>query len=175
MFKRMLFDDFRRSFERLFEDFGSSLAMGNEAPFAWTFAPVVETGWTENHFNLRLIVPGVTEKDLKVTVQGNQLHVQGERKEPKELSKSVYSSRELTEAKCALSEASKMLSKSVYSSRELTYGKFESMINLPGGLELEKIEAHLHDGVLDIRIPVAAAMKPREIPISAGGLKALGA
>lgn len=151
MFKRMLFDDFRRSFERLFEDFGSSPAMGNEAPFAWTFAPVVETGWTENHFNLRLIVPGVTEKDLKVTVQGNQLHVQGERKEPKELSKSVYSSR------------------------ELTYGKFESMINLPGGLELEKIEAHLHDGVLDIRIPVAAAMKPREIPISAGGLKALGA
>jgi len=27
----------------------------------------------------------------------------------------------------------------------------ESMINLPGGLELDKLEAHLHDGVLDIR------------------------
>jgi HSP20 family protein len=67
------------------------------------------------------------------------------------------------------------LSKSDCSLRELTYGKFESMIDLPGGLELEKLEAHLHDGVLDIRIPVAAAMKPREIPISAGSPKALAA
>jgi HSP20 family protein len=87
----------------------------------------------------------------RVTVQGNQLYVQGERKEPKELSKSDDSFR------------------------ELTYGKFESMINLSGGLELEKLEAHLHDGVLDIRIPVAAAMQPREIPISAGSPKALAA
>jgi HSP20 family protein len=151
MFNRMLFDDFRRSFDRLLEGFGSSRAICSEVPFAWTFAPAVETGWTEDHFNLRLIVPGVTENDLKVTVQGNQLYVQGERKEPKELSKSDDSFR------------------------ELTYGKFESMINLPGGLELEKLEAHLHDGVLDIRIPVAAAMKPREIPISAGSPKALAA
>jgi HSP20 family protein len=147
----MLFDNFRRSFDRLFDDFGASRAIGSEAPLSWTFAPAVETGWTENHFNLRLVVPGMTENDLKVTVQGNQLYVQGERKEPKELSKSDCSFR------------------------ELTYGKFESMIDLPGGLELEKLEAHLHDGVLDIRIPVAAAMKPREIPISAGSPKALAA
>jgi len=147
----MLFDDFRRSFDRLLEGFGSSRAICSEVPFAWTFAPAVETGWTEDHFNLRLIVPGVTENDLKVTVQGNQLYVQGERKEPKELSKSDYSFR------------------------ELIYGKFESMISLPGGLELDKLEAHLHDGVLDIRIPVAETMKPREIPISAGSPKALAA
>jgi len=104
----------------------------------------VETDWTEDHFNLRLIVPGVTEKDLKVTVQGNQLSIQGERKEPKEWSKSD----------CSFTE--------------LTYGKFERLIRLPDGLELEKLEAHLHDGVLDIRIPVAAAMKPKVIPISVG-------
>ena len=151
MFNRMLFDDLRRSFERLFEGFGSSRAIGSEAPFSWTFVPALETGWTESHFNLCLIVPGVTEKDLKVTVQGNQLHVRGERKEPKELSKNDYSFR------------------------ELIYGKFESMINLPGGLELDKLEAHLHDGVLDIRIPVAETMKSREIPINAGSPKALAA
>ena len=65
MFNRMLFDDFRRSFDRLLEGFGSSRAICSEVPFAWTFAPAVETGWTESHFNLRLIVPGVTENDLK--------------------------------------------------------------------------------------------------------------
>ena len=144
MFNRMILNDLRRSFDRLFEDSRSSRAVGSEAPFAWTFTPAVETDWTEDHFNLRLIVPGVTENDLKVTVQGNQLYIQGERKEPKEWSKSD----------CSFTE--------------LTYGKFERLIRLPDGLELEKLEARLHDGVLDIRIPVAAAMKPKVIPISVG-------
>ena len=27
----------------------------------WTFSPVVESGWSENHLRLRAILPGVTE------------------------------------------------------------------------------------------------------------------
>ena len=68
MFNRMRFDDLRRSLDRLFEDFRSSRAAGSEAPFAWTYAPAIETDWTEDHFNLRLIVPGVTENDRYVGV-----------------------------------------------------------------------------------------------------------
>ena len=54
MFNRMILNDLRRSFDRLFEDSRSSRAVGSEAPFAWTwtFTPAAETDWTEDHFNL---------------------------------------------------------------------------------------------------------------------------
>jgi HSP20 family molecular chaperone IbpA len=38
---------------------------------------------------------------------------------------------------------------------------------LPNGLNTDKLEANLHDGVLDVRIAVAEAMKPRKIEIAA--------
>jgi HSP20 family protein len=58
----------------------------------------------------------------------------------------------------------------------LPYGKFERTLDLPSGLDMEKVQAHLHDGLLDIRIPVVQAVKPKQIPISTGpGQKALAA
>lgn len=37
---------------------------------------------------------------------------------------------------------------------------------------MDKLQAHLHDGVLDIRVPVAAAVKPKQVPISAEPVEA---
>ncbi len=101
-------------------------------------------GRTDEHLNLRFIFPAVEEKDLQLTVEGNQLIVRGERKEPKEFSKE---GRGYT---------------------RLTYGKFERVVDLPRGLNLDKLEARLHEGVLDVRIPVTEAVKPRKIAITAG-------
>ncbi|MCC6552083.1 MAG: Hsp20/alpha crystallin family protein [Polyangiaceae bacterium] len=39
---------------------------------------------------------------------------------------------------------------------------------VPQGVELDKISADLKDGVLSIHLPKAAALKPRQIPITAG-------
>ena len=59
---------------------------------------------------------------------------------------------------------------------QLVYGKFTTSVALPNGLNLDQVKCELHDGVLDISIPVAEAMKPRQIPIAAGSAqKALGA
>jgi HSP20 family molecular chaperone IbpA len=49
----------------------------------------------------------------------------------------------------------------------LAYGKFEAVVDLPAGLDLDKMEAHLHEGVLDIQIPLSVAMKPKQIRVSA--------
>jgi len=49
----------------------------------------------------------------------------------------------------------------------MPYGKFRSLVNLPDGLDTEKVTCNLHDGV-DVGIPVAESMKPRLIPISTG-------
>jgi HSP20 family molecular chaperone IbpA len=39
---------------------------------------------------------------------------------------------------------------------------------LAAGLDLDKLNCRLHDGVLDIYIPVSEKMKPRQIQIQKG-------
>lgn len=145
------FEEIRRTMDRIFQDFVRATERFAPLTTEWTFAPAVETGWTDEYLNLRVILPGVSEKDLEVNVQGNQLVIRGERKLPEGFGKEGYT----------------------YT--WLPYGKFERVIDLPSGLNTDKIEAYLHDGVLDIRIPVAEAMKPKHIPIYTEVPKALAA
>ncbi len=137
---RQTFESLRRSMDQLFDSFfyGSTRKGTTDE---WVFSPAIESGCTDDHLNLRVIVPGVTEKDIKVSVQGNTLVVEGERKAPDNFGKEGY----------------------VYT--QMPYGRFERVIDLPNGLDLEKLTCVLHDGVLDLRIPVRTAMKPRQIPI----------
>ena len=44
-------------------------------------------------------------------------------------------------------------------------GVFRRQIQLGDGLDLQNLEADLHDGVLTIRIPVAEQAKPRKVEI----------
>jgi len=147
MLYRTFFDDaneLRRSFDQFFQSFWNTAPARTAQSTEWSFTPPVETGWTDEHLNLRVVVPGVSEKNLNVTVQGNQLYVQGERQAPENFGKDGY----------------------VWSA--IPYGKFERVLDLPTGLDLDRLQAHLHDGFLDIRIPVASTMKPKQISISSG-------
>lgn len=137
-------EQFRRSMDRLFEQtFGPGWASFGATPEP-TFTPAVETGWTDEYLNLRFILPAVTEKDFTVSIQGNQLQLRGERKPPENFGRedAVW--------------------------HAIPYGKFERVVDLPNGLNLDAVEARLHDGVLDVRIPLAAEVRPRRIPIQAG-------
>lgn len=147
---RQTFESFRRSMEQLFESlfYGASRKGLSDQ---WVFSPAVESGWNDHYLNLRVIVPGVTEKDVKVSVQGNTLMVEGERKALKDFGKEGY----------------------VYT--QMPYGRFGRVIELPRDLDLEKLSCVLHDGVLDIRIPLTTAMKPRQIPIRTEERKAIAA
>ena len=44
-------------------------------------------------------------------------------------------------------------------------GSFRRQIQLGDGLDLQNLEADLHDGVLTIRIPVAEQAKPRKVAV----------
>jgi HSP20 family protein len=44
-------------------------------------------------------------------------------------------------------------------------GSFRRQIQLGDGLDLEHLEADLHDGILTIRIPVAERAKPRKVQV----------
>ena len=144
---RQTLDQFRRSVDQLFEnfyDFPSETArlISSGTGSQWLFSPAVESAWGDTTLNLRAILPGVPQNDVKVTVQNNQLVIEGERKALDGSSKSGYT--------------------------QLAYGKFRTEVALPSGLDLDKVNCQLHDGVLDIQIPVAEKMRPRQIQVQAG-------
>ncbi len=146
MFERMFeeMEQLRRSMDRLFERRFGHRWSAPDTTTEWTFTLPVETGWTDDRLNLRVVLPAVTEKDFTLTVQGNQLVIRGERKPPEGFG------REDT----------------IW--HAIPYGKFERVVDLPSGLDLDKLEARLHDGVLDIHIPLTAEVKPKKIPIQVG-------
>jgi HSP20 family protein len=117
-------------------------AQNSSQPGQWSFSPVFETGWDDEALHLRAILPGVEQNDVNVNLQGNQLVLTGERKAPTGFGKNVF--------------------------RQLAYGKFYASVALPNGLDIDKVSCRLHDGVLDIDIPVAEKMKPRQVPIQSG-------
>src|ERR1051326_1910818 len=121
MFARSVFDDladFRRSFDQVFDSFYANTRRTSSNPGEWSFAPAVATGWTDDYLNMRVVIPGVAQNDLKLTIQGNELVIQGERHAPKDFGKEGM----------------------VYN--QLPYGKFERKLELPAGLETDKLQAH---------------------------------
>jgi HSP20 family protein len=55
-----------------------------------------------------------------------------------------------------------------YHRSERTFGDLSRELRLPAGLDTEKIEASLTDGVLTVRLPRAESAKPRKIAVKAG-------
>jgi HSP20 family molecular chaperone IbpA len=142
---RQTLDHFRRTVDQVFENFYGQTqpaASGATGDRTWTFRPVVESGWTDNYLNLRAILPGVSEQDVRVSVQNSQLVIEGERNMPEGFDKNAYT--------------------------QMAYGKFYAAWTLPSGLDVDKVNCRLHNGVLDIQLPILEASKPRQIRIQSG-------
>lgn len=143
---RQTLDDFRRSVDQMFENFygyqTQPVAGGATGEREWTFSPVVESGWNDNFLILRAILPGVSEKDVRVSVQNNQLILEGERKAPEGFDRSTFT--------------------------RMAYGKFYTALTLPTGLDVDHVNCRLHNGVLDILVPILEASKPKQIQIQTG-------
>jgi len=142
---RQTLDQFRRSVDEMFENFyGYALPVASTASGerTWTFSPLVESGWNEHSLNLRAILPGVSEKDLSVSVQNNQLIIEGERKAPEGFEKDAFT--------------------------QMAYGKFHTELTLPTSLDVDHIHCLLRNGVLDIQVPILEASKPKQIHVHAG-------
>lgn len=50
-------------------------------------------------------------------------------------------------------------------STRLPYSSFYQAIDLPDGLDNNKIRCRLHDGMLDVQLPIAETMKSRQVAI----------
>src|SRR5437762_13871243 len=90
---RQTLDQFRRSVDQMFENFSGQaqpIASNASGERVWTFSPVAESSWDDNFLRLRAVLPGVSEKDLRVSVQNNQLIIEGERKVPEGFDKNAF-------------------------------------------------------------------------------------
>lgn len=133
----------RREMDRMFDDVlrgfgGPSMMMSRMT--SW---PSVEVSETDSEFRIIAEVPGLSEKDIELTVDDGMLCIRGERRSESEAKDRGYSER--------------------------FYGRFERRIALPSGAEEEKASARFEDGVLTVTIPRSAeVVRGRRIPISAG-------
>jgi HSP20 family molecular chaperone IbpA len=104
-------------------------------------APPVDIHESREDFLLLADLPGVQQADLTVRLDQGELSFEGLRRRRAQ--------------------------------GELLAGRDEDVLfrrsfTLPGGIDADRIEANLVSGVLRLRIPKAAAFKPRQIAVTAG-------
>jgi HSP20 family protein len=112
--------------------------------FATTFLPPADMAVSEGDLLLTFDLPGLTSEDLEIELVDDYLFVRGERKRPQ------------------LSEGT------VWAHTERGYGRFERRIQLPKGVDADKITASMDNGVLSLIVPKPERLKPRTITIGAG-------
>lgn len=130
----------RHEMDRLFDDFfGAALAGSWGRSPGW---PSLEVKEGDREIRIVAELPGMSEKDVELSVQDGMLTIRGERK-----SESGDRDRGWS---------------------ELHYGRFERRLMLPDGADDAQCEASFRDGVLTIRMPKSPqAARGRKIPINA--------
>jgi HSP20 family protein len=132
--------DIQGEMNRLFDTFfGRPVAAQTTASRVW--APVVDMYETKDDVVIAVELPGVREKEVNVSITGDLLTIRGERKFDQELNHESYHRL------------------------ERVYGKFERHVQLPMPVQADKVRATYREGVLEIKLPKAEEVKPKEIKI----------
>ena len=107
------------------------------------WAPSFDVIDGEKEVTVRAEVPGVDPKEVQVTVSGNVLTISGEKKEShEEKGSQVYRS-------------------------ECSYGSFRRSVELPEGVDADKVSAEHANGILTVRLGKSKAAAAKRIPVSA--------
>lgn len=116
------------------------LTVGSEA-FEWS--PSADISETDKEYLIRAELPAVKKEDVKVTVDGGMITIEGERKQEKE-EKSVK-----------------------YHQVESFYGSFSRSFTLPDDVKTEEIRCEDKDGVLTVHLPKTEVHKanPKQISV----------
>ena len=134
------------------DDLFSRLLGGESAP-AWGgggYSVPTDVFHMEDRLVIRMDLPGINPDDVEVTVQENNLLINGKRAFP-------YDAQDVRFAR-----------------RGIFYGDFTQRVTLGKGLDLEQISAGYDNGVLELNIPYSQEVQPKKISIEVGsGTKSL--
>lgn len=133
-----------RQIDDLFERFFHGWELPFESPMPSTLGgsggmsvPAVDVTETDDELQVTADLPGMTEKEIEVTLDEQSLTLRGEKRMDREEKKRNWH----------VSERS--------------YGSFQRTIPLPSGLDTSKIRANFKNGVLMVRLPKTQDAKAR--------------
>jgi HSP20 family protein len=106
------------------------------------WVPVIDVIEMQDQFLLKVELPGVKDEDISLSISGDTLTIEGEKKTEPEVKKKDY----------------------YYS--ESSYGSFARSITIPSTVDINKIEAGCDTGVIEITLPKTADIKPEKIAIT---------
>lgn len=152
------FRDLRREMDRMFDRLWSGgfaspvfrrmFAPENFEPADSGFiaSPAIDFAEDEKAYHLTAELPGLSEKDIDLTVADDMLTISGEKREEKEQTDKNYHVS------------------------ERRFGSFRRMVQLPQHIDRDKIEAGFKNGILTVTLPKTAdAMQSqKKIEIKAG-------
>ena len=116
-----------------------------------SWMPAVDVFDTKDAVVLKAELAGMDPDDIEIEVEDNVLTITGERK----FEERVDDAR--------------------YYRVERRFGSFQRSLALPQGVKPEEIQAAYEDGILEVRVPKAAAEQPRRIEVRAAARAAVEA
>ena len=136
--------NFSTGVDQLFDSFFSHRPFYSAPTIESLLAPPVDVEETAEGYLFRADLPGMTEKDVKVSLTGDTLTLRGERKrETDKTSGNVHRT-------------------------ERAFGTFERTFTLPAPVRGDQVKASYRNGVLEIHVPKADEARVREIEVQVG-------
>jgi HSP20 family protein len=132
----------RQAMDRLFDD-DVFRPVWSQDRDGGGFSLPLDVSTTPDSLLVEAQLPGVKPEDVEITVENNTLTITGKTAEERRTG-----------------EGSHLV-------QEIRRGSFSRSISLPSGLESDKASATFENGMLELRIPKAEQVKPRQIKISA--------
>jgi len=134
-------DRMRRDMDRLWDSFFEDRPMVRRGDWMGEWMPSLDLSETKNEFVVKAEVPGMTPKDIDISLSEGILTIRGEKKQEKEEKEENYHFV------------------------ERSYGSFSRSIRLPGEVHSDKIKAAYKDGILRVTLPKTEETKKKEIKI----------
>ena len=139
--------DFAREFDTLF-DLTNEMSRNNIwGLYEGDWSPRLDMFENDDAYFLKVDLPGVSEKDLELSVTNDVLTLKGKREQ-------------------VIEEAEAMKKGRRYQREERMYGRFQRTLPLPLPVDADNVDAKLREGVLYITLPKREEMKPRKISVS---------
>ena len=134
--------DLQREMNCVFDASLGRSARGETALTEAVWAPAVDIYDQKDNLVIKADLPGMTQKDIDVSVEDDILRIKGEKKKEHEEKKD---------------DAYRL---------ERAYGYFERSFTLPSNVDATKIKASYKEGVLELSLPKKEEAKPKQIKVN---------
>ena len=131
--------DIQTEMNRMFDSVFGHPATAAASDRMW--APLCDLRETRDDLVVTFELPGVSEKDVHVSITGDLLTIKGERR---------WDDNRKDDS---------------YHRLERVYGTFERTLELPMPVQADKVKASYRDGLLTVTLPKSEELRPREIKV----------